>query len=204
MAGNAGWGAFDVVEEPRHSGSRAAHLPLRWLKGAPGQPVKVYGVVQEPRAPEFPELLSGWFRVESWEKRAPETDLYVQVVVIVMGDPRAPEIVMGPGSRSRINNYQIRYYLGGLREPAFRLRNAKVENLRPGPPRLGSWQRFEIPLLSDFERLWGVRPAGYEFLRVLFEARWDNKPDGSAVHADVYYDDLYLGPAGGELPLGAP
>jgi hypothetical protein len=54
------------------------------------------------------------------------------------------------------------------------------------------WTHFEVPLRADFERLWGVVPEGYDWLDILFEARWDHMPRGTGVRADVYYDDLYL------------
>ena len=44
------------------------------------------------------------------------------------------------------------------------------------------------------ERLWGGElPARPERLDVLFEARWDHRPLDTSVHADVYYDDLFVG-----------
>jgi hypothetical protein len=194
--GTSAWGAFDIVSEPTHSGEAAAHLALRWESGRPGQPVKVYGVVQEPAPEEFPEVLAGWYRVGEWWKEAPETHLYVQVVVIVWDDPATAELVGVPSQGpSPIRNYQLRYYLAGLQEPPFRLRNARLAFVEKGPPRAGEWVRFELPLREDFRRLWGRVPSGYSSLRVLFEARWDGKPAGAGVRADVWYDDLYLGPS---------
>lgn len=192
--GTRAWGAFDVVGAPVRSGQRAAHLAVDWPAEGPSRPVKVYGVVQEPAAHPFPSAISGWYRVESWERGHPATDLYLQVVVIVWGDPRAPALAGVEDVAPDLTNYQIRYYLAGLDEPPFRLRNARYRFVTRGDPPLNQWIRFDIDVKRDFEELWGVVPEGYEYVRVLFEARWDNKPDGSAVHADVYYDDLYLGP----------
>ena len=48
----------------------------------------------------------------------------------------------------------------------------------------------------DFEKLWETVPQGFDKIRVMFEVRCDNKRAGEGpVHADVYYDDLYWGPA---------
>jgi len=52
---------------------------------------------------------------------------------------------------------------------------------------------FEIPLREEFERQWGGVPTGYDRLRLLFEARWDNRPAGSRIEADAYFDDLFVG-----------
>ena len=73
--------------------------------------------------------------------------------------------------------------------PAFLL----SRNLRPEPPLLGEWIQFDLPVRRDFETLWGVVPSDYDFLRVFFEVRWDNKEEGAVLHADVYYDDLFFG-----------
>ena len=196
---NGFFGAFDLVEAPVRSGRQAALLRVHWEKGQAGHPVKVFGIVQEhrpesrPDPSRFPEVLSGWFRIDRWEKESPATNLYVQVVAAVSGDPRAARIISPSGGADTPTNYQIRYYLAGQAKPAFTLSNARIQILRKGLPALGEWTHFEIPLKEDFQRLWGTVPTGYEFLRVLFEARWDNKPEGTSVHADVVYDDLFLG-----------
>ena len=152
----------------------------------------VFGAYQELRPERFPERLGGWYRVDRWEKSAETVKLYIQAVVIVTGDPRAPALV-APGLTGRVaRNYQLRYYLAGLTEPAFHLRNAHVVFEGTAPPRLHEWIRFEVPLGRDIARLWAGPPAQYESLRVLFEARWDAMPAGSWARADVYFDDLYL------------
>ncbi|MEM7247764.1 MAG: hypothetical protein AAF533_20675 [Acidobacteriota bacterium] len=196
---NRNWGEFEVVEGIARTGSRSARLPVEWPRGKPGQTAKVFGVIQEPvpdRFPDpslFPEKLSGWYFVESWDKDQPATDLYVQVVVIIWGDPRTGRIVDPYNPPKSLTNYQIRYYLAGLENEPFLLKNAKLEFIEKGPPKVGEWVHFDIPLRADFQRLWGVVPTGYEKIRVLFEARWDNKPEGSGCSAVVYYDDLFLG-----------
>ena len=128
--------------------------------------------------------------MESWFPGHADTDLYLQVVVIVWKDPRARQL-----TRSVADNYQIRFYLAGLPQPAFQLQNARIVMLDRKVPRLREWVHFDIPVEDHFREQWGVVPEGYEFLRVLFEARWDNRPPGAPVHADVYYDDLHFGDA---------
>lgn len=189
--GSGSWGAFEVVDSPVRSGKASAYLPVRWESGRPGQGVKVYGVVQEPAPETFPDVLSGWFRVGDWWKESPATSLYVQVVVIVWDDPKCQELTGIPATQP-IKNYQIRYYLGGIDEPPFVLANARYKFIAKGAPPRDRWVRFEIPIKEDFRELWGHEPSGFSSLRVLFEARWDGKPEGTGVRADVWYDDLAL------------
>jgi hypothetical protein len=65
---------------------------------------------------------------------------------------------------------------------------------REDPP-LEQWVPFRVNVRDDFQRLWGAAPEGFEKIRVLFEVRYDSKAPGEAPAADVYYDDLYFGPA---------
>jgi len=186
------WKDFEIVESGARAGLRAAHLRLEREPGSPPRRTEISGVVQELRPEVFPERLGGWYRVERWEKGSEPMALYLQVVVIVWDDPRIATILQSQRPIGNLRNYQVRYYLVGLEEPPFQLINARLEFVEKGPPRLGVWTHFEVPLRADFERLWGVVPEGYERLRILFEARWDNMPAAAGVRADVYYDDLYL------------
>lgn len=180
------WGDFRVVESPVHTGVRAVHLRLQHGSTLPRRPVKVYGVVQELAFNHLPDLLGGYYRVDRWERSASATDLYLQVVVIAW-----PAASAGAAPENR----QLRYYLAGLEQPPFLLSNAHIAFVSKGPPVLNRWQRFEISLRADFERLWGGAGEGYDKIEVLFEARWDNMPARSSVAADVYYDDLFVGNA---------
>lgn len=192
------WGDFRVVEEPVRSGRRAAQLRLHHGSTLPPRRVRVYGVVQELRSERLPDTVGGFYRVERWERGAEATDLYLQVVVVVWrpeSDAPAPE--------ARLGNRQLRYYLAGIDEPPFQLANARVQFVTRADPVLGVWQRFELPVRADFERLWGSARRRIGRIELLFEARWDNMQAGSAVRADVYYDDLFAG-QDAPLPSGAP
>ena len=103
--------------------------------------------------------------------------------MIVWGDPAVD-----------FPNHQIRYYLAGLDKPAFPVSNARLVFVTRGPPVTGEWQHFELPVRADFERLWRAVPTRFDKLRLMFEARWDNRREGSSVDADVYFDDLYVTP----------
>ena len=184
-----------MVDDTSRTGSRSARLHLDWPTGESGAPVKVFGVVQETTARPFPEILSGWYRVGRWWSESPATKLYLQAVVIVWDDPETTRLVTGGQTIVPIRNYQFRYYLAGVAKPPFQLANAKGRVVDAAPPRLDEWVRFELPLRRDFEESWGRVPAGYSSLRVLVEARWDDKPEGAGVQAEVWYDDLHLGEA---------
>lgn len=186
------WKDFAIGESTARTGRRAAHLRLERGPGSRPKRTEIAGVVQELKPEVFPERLGGWYRVERWEKDAEEADLYLQAVVIVWDDPRIGTIVRSERPVQNLRNYQVRYYLIGIEEPPFRLLNAHLQFVEKGPPKLGVWTHFEVPLRADFERLWGVVPEGYDRLRIFFEARWDNMPEAGSVRADVYYDDLYL------------
>lgn len=178
------WGDFRIVDAPVRSGQAAAHLRLHHGATLPRRPVKVYGVVQQLTLDRLPERVGGYYRVERWDKSSDATDLYLQLVAIVWREAEAGETP---------TNQQIRYYLAGLDEPPFLLRNARVEFVAKGAPVLSGWQRFEVPLRADFQRLWEGDPEGPLKIDLLFEARWDNMPPASSVQADVFFDDLFVG-----------
>lgn len=182
------WGRpFTVSTVQARSGAGSALLELR---SEDGGPARVYGVVQEVTPGTFPDVLSGAYYVGRWEQGTPKQ--YLQFVVIVWGADNAPPDVAG------VENYQIRYVLGGVDAPPLAIANAKYVMLGTGAPATGRWVPFERNIRQDFEELWGAAPEGFDSLRVLFEVRWDDRsaPDGPSA-ADVYYDDLYLGSAGG-------
>ena len=191
------WGKFEVVEAPVRSGRRAAHLRLRAGPEDHTNATWILGVMQEPVPERFPDVVGGWYRVETWDKGADVTHLYLQTVAIVWTDAAASIVAPGnPSVNAGLSNYQLRTYLAGVSEPPFLLSNAKLRFASHETPRLGRWTYFEVPLREEFERQWGGVPAGYDKLRILFEARWDNRPAGSRVEADAYFDDLFLGYVG--------
>jgi hypothetical protein len=188
------WGKFEVVQAPVRSGRRAAHLRLRADSEDQTNAVWILGVMQESTPERFPDVMGGWYRVERWDKGADVTHLYLQAVAIVWTSQAAsvlnPE---NPAANAGLLNYQLRSYLAGVSEPPFLLANARVHFASKQLPRLGHWTYFEVPLRQEFERQWGSVPTGYDRLRLLFEARWDQRPAGSRIEADAYFDDLFVG-----------
>ncbi|MFQ5574072.1 MAG: DUF3047 domain-containing protein [Terriglobia bacterium] len=174
------WGEpFQVSRAQARSGENSAYLRIRSKESG----VKVYGVVQEVAPREFPEVVSGYYRAESWKKGAPIQ--YLQFVVIVFGMDL-------PGDD--LPNHQIRYILSSLDKPPFAIGNAKFVFVNSKEPRLGEWVPFKRNIKKDFEELWGAAPGEFSEIRVLFEARYEGKEaEDPEVVADVYYDDLKIG-----------
>ncbi len=183
---SAAWGTpFSVTSEKAHSGKQSASLELRATSEDIG--AKVFGVVQEvsPLA-QFPEVISGYYRVENWVRGAPKQ--YLQFVIIAFGANNLP------GGHP---NHQIRYVLAGVSQPPLEISNAKYIFLSGEDPPTDKWVYFEVPVSKDFTEQWGDIPKGYQMLRLLFEVRYDDKPTGAEAQANAYYDDLYMGPAQG-------
>jgi hypothetical protein len=177
---------FEVSPEQANCGAASAVLRMRDPATAEGS--KVYYLVQEINPEDFPEVVRGSYRVENWNHGTVRQ--YLQFVIIAIG-PKNFE-----GLSQQHPNYQIRYPLAGIQSPPFPIGNAFFEFLGRDEPVQGQWVPFEANIRADFERLWKRVPADYEKLRLLFEVRWDAKtPGDGAPNGDIYYDDLYAGPA---------
>lgn len=175
---------FTLSQDYVHTGSNSAHLAMHDPASAEGS--KVYYLVQEIAPGEFPDVVRGFYRVEGWQKNTPRQ--YLQFVVIAFGPQNFPKDVA---------NYQIRYPIAGLDSIPFAINNAYFVFLSRDPPVQGEWIPFEAHIKDDFQRLWGKVPEGFSRLRLLFEVRWDKKTAGDGpADADVYYDDLFVGPSG--------
>jgi hypothetical protein len=189
--------SFEVSQDFAHSGESSAYLQMR----VPAEEVggaKVFYLVQEVKAEEFPEMISGYYRVENWSKGTPKQ--YLQFVVIACRQVvrQGTLVHCGAGATNLPGDYshQIRFPLAGISENPFQIENAFFVFLTKEEPVTGEWVYFERNIKQDFEELWGAAPEGYEFLRILFEVRYDDKEAGPVpAEADVYYDDLYMGPA---------
>jgi hypothetical protein len=181
---------FVRTEDVAHSGTASALLRMRDGAEAGGD-ARVYYLVQEVTPEEFPEVVSGFYNVQYWNKGTPRQ--YLQFVVIAFSSDNAPRDPSGVP----FPNHQIRYILAGINSPPFPIANAHFVFISRDEPVLGEWISFERNIKEDFENLWGAAPVGFDRIRVLFEVRWDGKEPGSPSEADVFYDDLYIGPAPG-------
>jgi len=175
---------FEVSQDYAQSGESSALLRMRVPAEEEGN-AKVFYLVQEVIAEEFPDLMSGYYRVENWTKGTPKQ--YLQFVVVAFGVTNLP---------GGYPNHQMRYPLAGISEEPFAIANAFFVFIGKEEPRTGEWIYFERNLKEDFEQFWGAAPEGFSKIRVLFEVRYDDKEAGPVPsEADVYYDDLYMGPA---------
>jgi hypothetical protein len=194
------WHGFELSTAFASHGQASALLRLRADESLPvREKVFIAGVIQEVREPtrvdlathqefqEFPETISGFYRVENWERRTAKQ--YIQFVVILWASDLHPD-------QPEETNVQIRYVLAGASAPPLSLSNARYIILGPSEPATGSWVPFSRDLRKDWLEQWGALPRRFEFLRILFEVRYDD--DASITPgpmADVYFDDLYLGPS---------
>ncbi len=176
---------FILSDDVAHSGNASARLPLQADESEEGN--KIAYLVQEVKLEEWPEVLSGNYRVENWNRGTEKQ--YLQFVVIVFGADNLP---------GGYSNHQIRYLLAGIDSPPFAIANAHFVFVSREDPPINEWVPFERNVAEDFENLWGAVPQDFEYIRVLFEVRYDDKDVGEGpLGADVYYDDLYFGPAPG-------
>jgi hypothetical protein len=200
------WHGFDPSTAFALHGRMSAELHLIADESTPiREKLYIAGVIQEVRVPtlmdsathqetqEFPEAISGYYRVEEWQRRTAKQ--YVQFVVILWASDLQPD---GPDE----TNIQIRYVLAGASAPPLSISNARYIILGPAEPRTHAWIPFSRDLRKDWLEQWGALPRRFEYLRILFEVRYDDDPSiepGSM--AKVYFDDLYVGPAaGGGMP----
>jgi hypothetical protein len=184
------WGPpFTVSSKRAHTGKSSASLELRSEEGVD---TRVVGVVSEVAPAEFPELISGYYYVDRWEQGTPKQ--YLQMVVIVWQAANIPQEATALGA----TNHQIRYIMAGVDSQPTHIGNARYVMVSRDKPKTGQWVSFERNVRQDFQDLWGAVPEDFAKIRILFEVRWDDRqPSDGVTAADVYYDDLYLGPAGG-------
>jgi len=188
---------FEVSQDYARSGEASALLSMR----VPAETVSEHEVrylVQEVVPKEFPELVSGYYRVENWSKGTPKQ--YLEFVVIACRDGPEGKCTQGAPNVSGGYGYnqQMRYPLAGISEDPFAIGNAHFVYISKEEPPSGEWVYFERNIKEDFRQLWGAVPEGYDYIRVLFEVRFDDKEAGRApAEADVYFDDLYMGSASG-------
>lgn len=179
------WGPFTVTDTVARSGKQAVMLSLdsTTRKGR----TCILGAVQEFACERPPARISGWYRVDEWQRGAPKQ--YLQVVVILWNVRQPIPNVRGA------NNVQIAYTLAGVERAPLSISNRKFVVAGPPEPVVGEWVRFEVTPRQDFMDHWKVDFTQFEYCRVLFEVRYDELPkDGAtAARAVVVYDDLYAG-----------
>lgn len=179
------WGPFSVSDAMPRTGKSSVLLSLdsSTRKG----PTCILGAIQEFPCERPPETISGWYRVDAWERATPKQ--YLQVVVILWNVRQPIPNVRGA------SNVQIAYTLAGVDAAPLSISNRKFVLAGPPEPVLSEWVRFEVHPRKDFLEHWKVDFNQFEYCRVLFEVRYDGleKDAPAPARATVYYDDLYAG-----------
>lgn len=170
------------IGDVAHSGQASAHLTLREPADTEGAGNRT--LVQDLGPGQFPEVFSGYYRVENWKRGAPKQ--YLEVVVVAFDSPNLT---------IEFPNHQMRYLLAGAADQPGEVRNARFVFLSREEPQQNEWVHFQASVQDDYQELWGAIPEGYSGLRVMFRLVYEDKTAGEPVEADVYFDDLYLGSA---------
>lgn len=179
-----GWSAFALSGTHAYDGTQALHLPVA---SKDNRQTVVWGGVQEvDLTGNIPECIEGYYFVENWASG--DWKQYLQLVVIDLTHP------LGPNR----GQAQLRYIVSGSKTPPLNISNAQylfVEKERRDTPVIGKWTHFSVNPKADFMKHWQYTPAAGAKLRVLFEARFDLHKTNIPARADVYFDNLYFGPA---------
>lgn len=178
------WAPFSVVNDFAVDGGASALLDLDNTQST--YPTRVYGVIQELASQETPAYVSGWYRVEGWQRGTAKQ--YLQVVLISMQPENIPPT-------ARVPNVQVAYALAGVAAAPLNISNRRFVITGPPEPVEGEWQFFEIDVRKIFQDAWGQVPERSRVFRMLFEVRYDNRAaTDPPSKAKVYYDSLYAGP----------
>ena len=176
-----GKSGFERSVEIAYSGEASANIQLDAAAEVSG--TGRTNLAQDLEAEEFPEIISGVYRIEDWTEGAPVQ--FVQIAAIVFD---------ADNLEGEFPNHQVHYILAGTASdpgPETNIRNVQLGDELT----LNQWVQFQANLSQDFSELWGAVPEGFELIRLVFEVRYEDKEPGSApVQADVSFDDLYLGP----------
>lgn len=177
------WIPYQISDGAAHDGEHAAMLVMD--SDVDGEAQRVYGVYQEVECEVLPRYISGYYRVEDWQRGT--TKQYLQVVLIIWNAWERPRGLTVP-------NYQVAITLAGVDEQPLHYMNRAFEITGPLEPVEDEWVFFEFDLHDLFDKHWGVLPRGFDYVRTFFEVRYDNRHRVDAVcKAKVYFDDLYIG-----------
>ncbi len=162
-----GWTAPSLLldTENAHSGKRSVRLSVSGPLGSAD------GAMQSVITAEFPEFLSGFYRVDTW----PGSDAYLQFTVYAPSGAfeAAPE---------------IRFIIAGsdsAPDPSL----APAVFLSRAAPVTGEWTYFAYPLRQAFLDKVAAIPATWASVDVSLEVR----SGGDSAEATAYFDDIYLG-----------
>ena len=177
----AGSDGFSISDSVAHSGTHSLSLNLAGDASETG--TRLVGGVQTIRTTEFPEYLSGFYRVDDWRPAA--TYQYIQAVVAVHGGDFGDAFPV----------HEIRFALAGLTRTPFVVPYAQFVFLNRAAPVLHQWVYFDYPLRQAFTTGPGKLPTRWDSIDIRLEVRYDAKTAvEGATSGQVYFDDLYAGP----------
>ncbi|MEX2224969.1 MAG: hypothetical protein WEB52_00815 [Dehalococcoidia bacterium] len=171
---------FRVTNLKPGTGTLSLRLELPAGDAAPGP--RIAGATQRIVSDTFPEFVSGYYYVDSWE--SPGMSPYVEFVVSIRGGghPDGSEL------------HEVHFMLGGAAREPFTSPTEAFVFLSRDEPSTGQWTYFSYPVPEAIRSRLGWDPIGWEYLELSLAVRdREGAADGAAV-ADVYFDDLYLGP----------
>lgn len=174
-------GPVDVTHTVAHDGKLSLALHLRG--GGVAGAGRTTGAGQPLNAQAFPEVISGFYRVDRWQSKAASQN--VRFVMSVRGG----DFDNGPGV------HQVRFVIAGSDAAATLLPEVTQVYLSRAAPPLRRWAYFGYPVKQAFIDRFGKAPTRWERIDVSVEAGYDGELGGEpGVSADVFFDDLYAGP----------
>ncbi len=178
------WQDFEVSHEQSRSGKRSAVFRVH-SRGEIHRGTRIWGVIRDLELEKIPKQVSGWYRIEDWQRGA--LNQYLQVVICVF-DPAVREFPELGGSP-----VQLAYVLAGIDAPPFQIRNRRFIFAGPKEPKTDEWVEFAFDIHAGFQEQWGRVPSDFGKVRIFFEARFDDPQPAEDLGATVFFDDLYLG-----------
>jgi len=173
--------SFAVSDIDTRTGAGSGGLRVSAAPGETGS--RVAGASQEILASDFPEVVSGYYRVDDWQPGG--ATVYLQFVVEVVGGNFADSIGV----------HEVRFVIAGVQQEPLFLPRARYVLLDRAAPKVDRWTYFAYPVKKAFETRWGIAPAAWQRLRVSFELRYEDRATGfTDTLATAHYDDLYAGP----------
>lgn len=186
-AGVAPWVAATLPNQPgktpsisdgvAHAGTHSVELRLT----SSGEGSGVNAASQSVATKDFPEFFAGFYRIDDWQPHALFQYVYFSVNVHggEFSDPGQP--------------HEVRFLTGARIEPSLEPGVVYVFLSRDAPV-VGKWTYFSYPVKTAFEHF-GALPAKWDSVDVSVGVRYDGQqPQDASSSADVFYDDLYLGP----------
>jgi hypothetical protein len=191
--GAGGWNALTgpatVSNAQAKSGDSSLLVELNVDEDSPARGAEI--AYQELVLDEVPEFISFDYYVDNWVRGTEKQ--YIEALAIVTGG--GPLMPVCPPENEPCPNIQMRYVLGGVNSVPASVLNARWRFVGDEEPATGEWLHFEANLRNEMTEDWGTLPNEIDSFRLQFEVRYDDRnPDELDGTAQVYWDNVYLGP----------